>query len=119
MVLVNGTARQTGRHTPFTVQQLNAVRAQLLQDPFFDRNHQPEELKPRISPSVIQYDDLVLLLAKLNWALKRQGPLAAIENVARVTVRNEVLNQPFFDRGQPASLRPFRSNTFDDEGYSG
>lgn len=119
MVLVNGTSRQSGYRGPFSARQVNALRTQLLPDPFFDRGHRPEELAPQIRPNPVHYHEIVLLLARLQRVLSRPGPLTREETAERVAARNEALNQPFFDRAQPQTDSPFTgiSAEHEDEGF--
>ena len=95
---------------------MSNIRTQLLDDPFFDRSHQPEELHFRTRPSRILLMDFVLLLAMLFRVLIRQGPLTDKEKAERIAVRNEALDQPFFDRERTASRNPFADGAFEDEG---
>lgn len=116
MVLENGASLAMRRARPHCVAALNALRAQLLQDPFFDDLHQPEELGLRLRTSRILFMDLVVLLAKLLRVLMRIPPLTEDEMAERVKVRNDCLNQPFFNRTLAYSARPFVDDDFDDEG---
>ncbi|KAK5132747.1 hypothetical protein LTR08_008713 [Meristemomyces frigidus] len=117
MVLRNGIARAIHKPTPCSVVSLNDLRTQLLQDPFFDPHHAADELAAPVLPSRILLADLVVLLATLMRVLMRPGgPLTEGEQAERSAVRNEVLNQPFFDRGRPASRNPFAEIPFEDEG---
>ena len=103
MVVRNGIARAISKPVPCSVSSLNHLRTQLLQDAFFDRDLEPEELTAPVRPSRILLGDVVVLLATLMRVLMRQGPPTDDEHVERTAVRNEVLNQPFFDRERPAS----------------
>ncbi|KAK3709715.1 hypothetical protein LTR37_010742 [Vermiconidia calcicola] len=116
MVLENGTAlaqRRPGRHT---VAALNELRTPLLQDPFFDEDYKTEELAHRTRPSKIMFMDLVVLLAKLMRVLMRRNPLTEDDLAERIVVRNECLDQPFFDRLRVNNARPFVDEEFEDEG---
>ena len=92
------------------------LRSQLLEDPFFDDLHRPEELRPRLRSSRILFMDIVVLLARLLRVLMRQGPLTDIERDERINVRNGCMNQPFFQRRLINSARPFVDEDFEDEG---
>ena len=116
MVVRNGIARAMNKPTPCSVVSLNDWRTQLLQDTFFDRDSDPDELTAMIRPSRIMLADVVVLLATLMRVLMRRGPLSEDEQTERTAVRNEVLNQPFFDRERAPSRNPFAEDPFDDEG---
>ena len=114
MVLDNGTALATRRPRPHSVGSLNILRSQLLEDPFFDNLHRPEELRPRLRTSRILFMNIVVLMARLLRVLMRQGPLTDTERAERIDVRNECMNQPFFHRRLINSARPFVDEDFED-----
>ena len=117
MVLENGTALAMHRTRPHSIAALNELRAQLLQDPFFDMDYQPDELAPRTRPGRILFMNIVVMMAKLLRVLMRQAPLTEEELAERISVRNECLDQPFFDRSRASSARPFvDDDDFEDEG---
>ena len=116
MVVRNGIARAINKPVPCSVNSLNNLRTQLLQDSFFNRLVAPEELTAQTRPSRILLGDVVVLLATVMRVLMREEPLTEDEQAERVAVRNEALNQPFFDRERPASRNPFAEDPFDDEG---
>lgn len=119
MVLQNGSAVAMRRQRPHGVTAVNAVRSQLLQDPFFDEDYRPDELAQRTRPSRVMFLDLVVLMAKLMRVLMRPLPLTEEQLAERITVRNECLNQPFFDRARINNERPFvDDDDFDDEACS-
>lgn len=96
---------------------LNDVRTKLLADPFFDPDHHPDELRPRVRMSRLNFDDALVLFAKLLKVLMgRAGPLAEEQQLERALVRNEVLSHPFFDRKRLANRNPFSQAPFEDEG---
>ncbi|KAK5110776.1 hypothetical protein LTR85_000721 [Meristemomyces frigidus] len=115
MTLRNAIASATSRPRPFGIPVINNMRAQLLQDAFFDPTHCPEELAPRLRPSNMLLTDTVVLLAKVIRVLRRQDPPTEDERVDRIAVRNKALIQPFFDRGRPARPNPFADDLFEDE----
>lgn len=97
---------------------LNALRAHLLQDPFFDPQYRTEELAVRARPATIIFSDMVVLMAKLMRVLMRErstDPLNEEELAERIDVRNACLDQPFFDRARINSDRPFGPSPVDDE----
>lgn len=118
MVLENSIAAAGRRQRPHSVQALNALRAQLLQDDFFDPNHDPVELRLRRSANTILFVDLAVLLARIMRVLMRRGPLHEDEIHERIAVRNEALDQPFFDRSTAGSVHPFTRQEPEDEGCS-
>ena len=76
-------------------------RAALLQDPFFDPQHKPYELVERTERDEMHFSDMVVLLGRLMKVLMREETgeaLTSEELVERIRVRNECLDQPFFDR---------------------
>ena len=115
MVVRNGIARAINKPVPCSVTSLIHLRTQLLQDAFFDRLTNPDELTAIVRPSRILLGDLIVLLATLMQVLMRPGPLTEEEQARRIAMRNEVLNQPFFDRDRSASENPFAEEPFDDE----
>lgn len=118
IVLENSIAAASGRQRPHSVQALNALRTQLLQDDFFDPNHDPAELRFRRSASTILFKDLAVLLARLMRVLMRSGPLHDEGVHERIAVRNEALDQPFFDRNTAGDAHPFTRQEPEDEGCS-
>ncbi|KAK5739170.1 hypothetical protein LTR17_005471 [Elasticomyces elasticus] len=108
MVIRNGIAGSMNRPRPCTIEQCNNLRTQLLQDDFFDREHQPEELEPRMRPGKVLFSDLVVLMAQVMRVLMRPGLLTAEEEAERV--------KPFFDKEKPESRNPFSDPSFEDEG---
>lgn len=118
MVLENSIAATSRRQRPHSVQALNALRAQLLEDDFFDPSHDSAELRFRRSASTILFTDLTVLLARIMRVLMRRGPLHEEEVHERVTVRNEALDQPFLDRNTAGDGHPFTRQEPEDEGCS-
>ena len=117
MCLDNGIALGERRPRPHSVSALNTVRSQLLQDPFFDPTHQPEELEFRLRMNGILFFEVIVLMSRLLRVLARQAPLTAEETTERIKIRTECLSQPFFDRRLVNSTRPFADEEFDgDEG---
>ncbi|KAK5677085.1 hypothetical protein LTS10_010274 [Elasticomyces elasticus] len=84
MVIRNGIAGSMNRPRPCTIEQCNNLRTQLLQDNFFDREHQPEELEPRMRPGKVLFSDLVVLMAQVMRVLMRPGPLTTEEEAERI-----------------------------------
>lgn len=87
------------------------LRKNLLEDAFFDPDQQAEELAVPTRPSAIEFSDLLVLLARLYRVLvrdierKRLGlELNENERLEKMHVRNECLNQPFFDRERVVDL---------------
>jgi hypothetical protein len=115
MLMQNGIAMAMSQTRPHSVFALNTLRSQLLQDPFFDELHNPEELSGRLRSSSILFVDVVVLMARLLRVLIRQAPMKDEEENERVNVRNECMEQPFFDRRLINSNRPFSDEDFDDE----
>lgn len=62
--------------------------------------------------------DVVVLMARLVRVFMRHDPLTLDEVRERVEIRNECLDQPFFDRGRVNEPRPFVDDNAEDEGYS-
>lgn len=116
MVLENSIAAISRRQRPHSVQALNVLRTQLLRDDFFDPNHNPTELRVRRSASTILFMDLAVLLARMMRVLMRRGPLHEDDVTERVAVRNEALDQPFFDRSTAGDGHPFTRQEPEDEG---
>lgn len=118
MILRNALARALRRPRPCATATLNHARAALLADPFFDRQQQPHELRPRRRPAPLAFDDAVVLCARLLRVLMasaRPGPLSPADKAERLAVRNAVLDQPFFDPARPASGNPFADDPFEDD----
>ena len=116
MILQNGTALALQRPRLHSVAALNALRTELLlHTPFFDPLHQPAELGPRTRRPPVSFMDIAVLMARLMRVLmkQQQGALTEAERRERVEVRNECLDQPFFDRALVGSARPFG----DEEGF--
>ncbi|KXL51353.1 hypothetical protein M433DRAFT_394641 [Acidomyces richmondensis BFW] len=117
MIARNGIARALNNPRPYSTDLLNEVRTKLLADPFFDPDHRPEELRPRVRMSRINFDDALVLFAKLLKVLMaRVDPPTEEQQRERALVRNEVLSHPFFDRKKAASSNPFSEAPFEDEG---
>ena len=117
MVLQNGLATAMHIPRPHSVAALNRVRSQLLQDPFFDEDYRPDELAYRTRPGSISFMSIVVMMARLMRVLNRHTPLTEDELAERINVRNDCLNQPFFDRARVDSARPFVDDEdFEDEG---
>lgn len=117
MVLENGVAIAMRQERPHSVFALNRLRTQLLQDSFFDENHCPEELNDRLRTSGILFMDVVVLMARLLRVLMRQAPLTDEQRDERITIRNDCMNQPFFDRNLINTNRPFAHQEIgEDEG---
>ena len=115
MCLQNGVALALRQPRPFAIVLVNVLRSRLLRDPFFDEEHRPEELTVRTRPSRILFMDITVLLARLMRVLMRQNPLDEEATRERIAVRNECLDQPFFQRERVNSLRPFTDDDFEDE----
>ena len=115
MLMQNGIAMAMRQPRPYSVIALNTLRSQLLQDPFFDELHHPEELSGRLRSSSILFMDVVVLMGRLLRVLIRQAPLTDEEENERSDIRNECMDQPFFDRRLINSNRPFSDEDFDDE----
>lgn len=108
MVLQNGMALAAHETRPNTLLALTTLRRDLLLHcPFFDPEHKPDELRPRIRPSQISFTGLVVLMARLLRVMMKQGALTEEEVAERVEVRNECLDQRFFNRALVVSARPF------------
>ncbi|EMC97829.1 hypothetical protein BAUCODRAFT_31838 [Baudoinia panamericana UAMH 10762] len=107
LLLRNSIAAALNQRRPCTLQTCINLRHALLQDPFFDRNHRPEELETRLRPPNIQLMDCVLLMARLMRVFMWEGfgALTAEQQCERLAVRNEALNQPFFDKERVVSVR--------------
>lgn len=117
MVLENGVALALRQPRPHSIPSLNTLRSQLLQDPFFDELHLPEELTGSLRSRGILFMDVVVLMARLLRVLMRRPPLTEEERAERISVRNECMNQPFFNRQLIHSNRPFVDEDGDqDEG---
>lgn len=117
MILENGTAIGMRRPRPHTVDALNFLRSQLLQDPFFDEEHKPEELgmRMRTRPARPLFMDVVVLMARLMRVLMQRAPLSEDELAERIKVRNDCLDQAFFDRTREQPRRPFVYDSEDDD----
>jgi len=115
MILRNGIAGSLNRPRPCTIEMCNSMRAQLLQDIFFDPEHLPHELGTRMRPSKVLYSDLVVLMARLMRVFMQQEPLTEAQKAERVEVRRLALEQPFFDREKAESRNPFSDPPVDDE----
>ena len=115
MLMQNGTAIAMRQSRPYSVFALNTLRSQLLQDSLFDELHRPEELSGRIRSRSILFMDVVVLMARLLRVLTRRAPLTEEEQNERVIVRNECMDQPFFDRRLMNSNRPFVDEDFDED----
>lgn len=117
MVLDNAIAAANSHQRPHAMPHLNILRKLLLKDAFFDPSHKPEELRLRMRPSRILFMDLVVLLSRVLRVLMRREPLTEEAKRERIAVRNEALDQPFFDR-MLLTNTPFARDEEEDEGCS-
>lgn len=105
---------------PYSLTTLNAVRTQLLQDPFFDPCHRVDEIARRSKPSEnIKFTDMLVLFSRLMRVLMRDqsaNRLSEEELIERIDVRNACLDETFFDRGRVNPSRPFNHDQNIDEG---
>lgn len=120
MILRNGLAASLAQPRPCSLPSILKTRSLLLQDPFFNRDFRPEELRPRIRGARIMLVEFALLLAKVFGVLAGVGRGSEEEaGKERMEVRNAALDQPFFDRERVGDGNPFlEEEVDDDEGYS-
>ena len=118
MVLENYSAYIHNHRRPHTIATLNIIRAELLENTFFDPDHLPEEISVRPRVRTVKHGDFIVLLARLLRALSRRGasPVTDEDVEERKEVRSLCFAQPFFDGKRIMPVMPFTEEV-DDEGF--